>query len=482
MARNAGLYALGSVLVSLIGVATDPLLSHYLSRRDFGVVGLTGSLAGLFSALYIAGMDSAAGRAWYDIADQPIQRQRTIGTFNSFALAWLLVLTVAQELWGPALYARFLPDVPYLPFGRLVAAALLLNALSAVPRALWAANEDVQILVRIRVVASLLATGVLLALLWGWQQGPLAVLVAQVIVPLLMLPVFLRFGWGRFGFAWDTAALRAGLAFGLPMVVHLSSHWALNAADRLVLEDLAGTDAVGLYSAAYNASTTALVAINLNVNGAYVPQFTRAYDKPDQQAFVGQAMSALIGAAALAAVAFVLVGPPLVRLFYDARYAQAAQLFTPLCLATVAHAFYLVAVNTLFAAKRTTVLPLLTVTAGVANIGLCYWWIPRFGLAGAAWATTASYAILAALVALAARRIVQLPWQWRRIGVLMAVVALASLVRTLMPPLPVATDLAVGIALALAAPALLWVAGVLEPDEKAWVVAAVRRKLGRGQP
>ena len=479
MAKNASLYGLGSVLVALIGVAMDQVLSHYLSRPQFGVLGLAASISGLLSALYAAGLDSAAGRFWYDVGDDPAKRKITIGTFNTFLLVWLAALMLVQELAGPAIYSRFFNELPYSPWGRLIAVALLFNALSAVPRAIWTANEDVQIVVRLRVVASLLANGVLFALLWGWQTGPLAVLVAQALVPALMLPVFLRFAWGRFGFAWDRTVLLQGLAFGLPMVIHLSSHWALNAADRLVLEHLLGTDSVGLYSAAYNASTSALITINLSLNGAYVPQFMRAQAEPNSQRFVGTAILALVGLATLSALGFALIGPAVFRLVYAEQYAAAADLFVPLCVGAAAQSVYLVAVNGLFFAKRTKLLPFLTLSAGIINIGLCYWWIPRFGLQGAAWATAAAYVILAALFVVAARTATVLPWPTRRLLHLLLVVAAAAALRLAIGPLAATMDLLTGLGLTLAVPVVLWWTGFVAADDKVVLQAKLYSLLRR---
>ncbi len=478
--RNASLYGAGTLLVSLIGMVMDPVLSYRLNRADFGVVGLAATVTGMLSALYTFGLDSAAGRSWYDVATDEGARRRSIGTLNTFLLVWLLLLTALQEWLGPGLYGHFLPGIPYATYGRLIALALLFNALSAIPRALWTASEDVRRLVGMRVAASLLGSALLYALLLCTHAGPMAVLIANAVTPVLLLWPFLRFGWGHFGFAWDRPSLRESLAFSLPMVVHMSSHWALNAADRLVLERLMHREAVGLYSAAYNASTAALITINLSINGAYVPQFMRAHGKADQGPFVGRAITAFLGASALATLGFIALAPAVMRLVYSQNFTAAADLLPPLCLGAFAQAFYLIAVNGLFHAKRTRLLPLLTLTAGISNIALCFWWIPRFGLVGAAWATTAAYVILAGLMILACASVTKLPWQiarLTRIGIIFA--AGATLAVGLGGRWTPWMDLLIGLAILVAAPMALWATGFFTAEEKQWLLSRVGPWLGR---
>lgn len=473
---NASWYGIGSVVVGVVGIALDPILSYRLTAAQFGLLGLCASVVGMLSALYTAGLDSAANRLWFEHERDADRRRRAVGTCMTFVLAWVAACCLAQELLGPWVYRRWLGDVDYVPYGRWVAAALALGALGAVPRSLWAAREDVKRLVALRVGSQLAGAATLAALLLWTDLGPVAVLASEALVPALMLVPLLRLGFREFRPAWHLDELRPALAFGLPMVVHLTSHWVLNAADRLVIEQLVGRDGVGLYSVAYKASVAALITVNLSLNGAYVPQFMRAQPDPQQRPFVARAVTTLVGTSAVCATALFALGPAVVRLLYADSVAGAADLLQPLALGAVAHAVYLVSVNGLFYAKRTQVLPLLTLAAGAVNVALCYAWIPRFGLAGAAWATTASYVVLAVLVTATVRSVVDIPWPLQRLGHLGLVLAGACAVavasgRWLTPR----QELAANAAVLVAVPAVLWLTGFVGAAERQWL----RAKFGR---
>lgn len=476
---NASIYGIGQFLVSVISLITDPVLSYLLTRADFGLLGLTRSVQNLLVNGYRLGLDGAANRFYYEVEADPEATRRTLGTLNAFLLGWILLLTAAQELFGPAVYARLFTDVPYHPWGRFVAYSLLIGSLTAVPHVVWAAQERAARLVGLRLLGSLLSTGVAFGLLLAAKLGVVSLFWSGIITPTLMLPIYLRFGWGALGFAWDPAVLRRALAFSLPMVVHLSSHWALEAADRLLLERYLGREAVGLYSIAYGTTSTVLM-VNASINGAYVPQFIRALGA-GQHAFIARSITYFLGASTAATLGFLALAPTIIRAFYASHVVGAAALTPPLALAGVLHAVYLIDVNGLFQAHRTRVIPFCTVAAGAVNIGLNLWWIPRIGVAGAAWATTLGYAALALFFRLARGRVMSLPFERGRLarvfGVAIPVAAAAWLVDG---RFPVWIEAPIKIALLLAAIIALVATGFLTHEERMWIkdrLARARRRL-----
>ena len=477
MLRNAGLYGVGSLLASLISQFIDPLLSYNLTRSEFGLVGLATTVSGLLIATYTLGLDGAAGRLYYDAERDPEQKRKLIGTLFAFHLGWLALLFGLHEALGPPVYPHFFKEMPFVPYGRLVAVALALNAVGAVPRAVWAAREDVKKLVQFRVVGALASAAALFALLGIWHVGPSAVLWAELVAAAVVAVPTVRFVVKTFGFAWDTIQLRAALIFALPMVVHLTSHWMLNAADRFVIDDVLGLDDLGLYSAAYKAIQIC-ITLNLSLNAAYVPQFMRARTDATQVDFLGRAITTLLALSVAGALAVAALGPTAVRLFYSGSFAGAANLLPMLAPGGVFQALYLIYVNDLFQAKRTSIIPLLTLTSGIANVALCYWWIPRGGLEGAAWATSASYVVLALLVGITSRLRSKLPWERPRMLRLFGIAAPAWLGLWLLDGrLPLWPALAAKVGVLVLAAGALWASSFLSDDEKHAIVQTLRKSL-----
>lgn len=483
--NNATVYGVGQLVTSVIGAITSPVLSHLLTRADFGLLGVTRSITGMLTPFYRLGLDGAANRLHYDVEHDRAAMRRQVGTLNAFMLVWLGLLTFGQERLGPTLYERFGDGLPYAIYGRFIAYAALCDGLTAIPHALWGAQERAKRIVGLKVMATLLSQILTLGLLFATDLGVMSVFWAGVVTPTLMLGIYLKYAYGTFGFAWEPASIRRALAFGLPMVVHLSSHWVLDAADRLLLDAYLGRDAVGLYTAAYGSVGT-LITINLSINGAYVPQFTRAHGDPEQREFVRKAVTWFLAASACAVVAFSALSGTIIRLVYSAKFAESARLSPILCLAPFFQAVYLIYVNGLFHSKKTTLIPVGTVIAGLVNVGLNVALIPRFGMAGAAWATLAGYAALAFVFGVGCNLVTKIPFDRRRMVQLLAPLgALVGIAWAIDGVLPIALEVAIKLLVVAAILPALAASGFLGAEERAYLRAradAVLKKVRRQRP
>jgi O-antigen/teichoic acid export membrane protein len=266
----------------------------------------------------------------------------------------------------------------------------------AVAQMVWGAQERAKLLTNMRLAMTFLTLLVTFGLLLGTNLGVLSVYIAQAVSPTLLLWVHMRFAWKNFGFAWDSKAIQRALAFGLPMVIHLTSHWALDTADRFLLDHYLGREAVGVYTVAYGTMST-LLTVNDSINSAYVPQFIRARGTPGGDSFIAKSITYFWLSILAATLGFVIFAPLVIRTLYSDRFASAAPLAPLLALGAPLHAVYLVYVNALFHANKTRMIPVLTLTAGFANIGLNILLITQLRLLGAVLATIAGYAMLAIL-------------------------------------------------------------------------------------
>jgi O-antigen/teichoic acid export membrane protein len=133
------------------------------------------------------------------------------------------------------------------------------------------------------------------------------------------------------------------------------------------------------------------------------------------------------------------------------------------------------------------IIPLLTLTSGLANVAFCYWWIPIGGLEAAAWATSAGYAVLALLVGLTSHLRGRLPWETQRMLRLAAVAVPAWLALWAADGrYGLWAELALKIAILAVAAAALWFSGFVAADDRlytrAWLQQRLARVLRRPQP
>ncbi|CAN5222327.1 polysaccharide biosynthesis protein HsfF [soil metagenome] len=235
---------------------------------------------------------------------------------------------------------------------------------------------------------------------------------------------------GRF----ETRRLHTYAAYGLPLSLSLVMSLALATTDRFVLAAYLNESAVGAYHAGYSLSSRTLDVIFIWFGMAAGPAAVAALERGGHGELrtMALAQARLILLVALpAAVGLALVAKPLAELMVGEALRSGAQRVTPWIAAGALFSglttYYF---HTAFTLGRRTkrLLVAMAIPAGL-NLLLALVLIPRFGLDGALWATTASYAIgLLASVALG-RAALPLPIPWATLG--KAAVACAAMAAAL---------------------------------------------------
>jgi O-antigen/teichoic acid export membrane protein len=130
---------------------------------------------------------------------------------------------------------------------------------------------------------------------------------------------------------------------------------------------------------------------------------------------------------------------------------------------------YAVVTTGLYIERRTATLPWVAGAGAAINLAICVVAQSRWGMVGVAWATPASYALMAGLGAWQSGRVYPVPFEWRRLAHLAVNVApLFAADRWIasrgVPPLS-GVGLALKSALLLAFPVLLLITGFFRPGE-----------------
>ncbi len=268
---------------------------------------------------------------------------------------------------------------------------------------------------------------------------------------------------------FEMARLQTYAAYGLPLSLSLVMSLALATTDRFVLAAYLNEGAVGAYHAGYSLSSRTLDVLFIWFGMAAGPAAVAALERGGQAELRGMALaqSRLIVLVALpAAVGLALVANPLADLMVGEALRSGAARVTPWIAAGALFSglttYYF---HTAFTLGRRTkrLLVAMAIPAGV-NLVLALVLIPRFGLDGALWATTASYALgLVASVSLG-RAALPLPIPWGTLGKAgLACAAMAAALLALPSPgglAELALKAAVGAGVYAAVALILDVAGV----------------------
>ena len=469
----SAVYGLGSVLVRGLAFLLLPLYTRYLSPAEYGIVALTVTCTVVLGLLYPLGLRGAVSRTYYEGGTVEERRER-VGTLWIAMILSAAAMALLLDRAGPSLAAALLPEVPFHPYLRLAVWTAFLGVLGLTPLVLLQAQERPLAFVLLTLWTALATT---VATVWlvvkgggaaGYLQG------ALVGAGLAAIP-YLALTMGQIRPVFRMRVLLPALAFGLPLVPHALAGWALEMSDRAILTRLIPLHDVGVYSLGYQLGA-AMGLVTTAFNAAWVPFLFGTLKDEGEAAHPKLARLVTYYAVALCFVGlgWALLVEHAMALLAGPQFRDAYRITPWVVGGYIFGGLYLIPTNLLFWRRQTRVIPLITLAAGAANVGLNLWLVPRYGAIAAAWSTLAAYALLLVLTWKSAERLHPFPYEYRRLG-LMAGLALALFLTGQLLPFPSpALEVAGRVLLWLAFPVGLLALGMLDRAELAVLTRLIR--------
>jgi O-antigen/teichoic acid export membrane protein len=195
----------------------------------------------------------------------------------------------------------------------------------------------------------------------------------------------------KIAFSFD--ALKYMLTFSIPLLPFTLSSVILDQFDRVMINKYSGFADAGLYSFAYNVGMLVTLVLSA-LQQAWAPDYFKNMDEKNHAQLDSDIVRMLI-IIAIAGLSLILFGRELGMVLAKNTY-HAALVIVPVIV--IGYLFY--AVFTFYAwniqyAKKNIYLSLAVLSAGLINIGLNVYFIPRYGYVAAAYTTAASYLFMA---------------------------------------------------------------------------------------
>jgi O-antigen/teichoic acid export membrane protein len=417
LATHSAVYGAADVFQGAVNFLLIPVYTAFLSPTDLGNLALLLLFGTLAKIVFRLGLDSGFFRTHYDQETEE-SRQALAGTVTAFAGLVGSLLLAAAALVSPLLTRALFGHGDTAParWVVLVAADVAVGTLAFVPLALLRIEDRpvvFSIYSGVRHALNIVLKVVLLQRGMGVDGALWADLVSTAVFVVALLPV-LR---GRARLGWRTGLLKDALGFGLPKVPHGLMVQAQNLADRKILDLFVSRAEVGLYSFGYTFGAGVKFALSA-FEPAWGPfVYSRVREPGAPRVLARTATYAFAGFTALA-LAIALLAPEAVTLMTPRRpeLRAAAPIVPVVALAYALHGVFLLTSIGIGIERRARYYPLITAVAAGVNLTANFAWIPRHGMTGAAWATVASYAVMAAMGAVISRRLYAIPFEAGRMA------------------------------------------------------------------
>ena len=214
--------------------------------------------------------------------------------------------------------------------------------------------------------------------------------------------------------SFDTSLLKNLLHYGLPMTATYTLAFLVGSSDRFMLGWFQGADAPGLYAPGYDLTQFSLLMLLMVVNLAAYPLVVRAMEHEGLKEAREKLKDVLLLSVAVAlpvATGIAVCSENIAGVMLGEKYQHAAASLIPL----IALSSFLFGMKVFYLdlafqlSKKTYIEPKIMLVAALVNVLLNLWWIPLYGLMGAAFATVVAYGAAAYLAWRMGRKVFPLP-------------------------------------------------------------------------
>jgi len=412
--KNTSIYVIGNIIQRAAEFLLLPLWAAFLTPEDYGITGTMSAYVGVLVTLLSLGLPSSIARHYYDFLDDPLEQKRYTSSILVFQGLFSLAVTIILCLVGKPLWNLFSDEtIPYLPFVVFMLWISFFRSVIQTPTNLYRAEQKAKEFIYVQWGVFLTTTISAIIFVVLLKQGAygqmLSTLIAAGVMAFVVLFLVLR-RWFVPKLCWSHIV--EGLKYGLPIVPHTLSAWALSAADRIVLQQFVSLHDIGLYNFSRQISM-AMQVLTSAINQAWAPHYYQMMAKgqnPDKHLVrVVSFYIAGIGGLCLAASLFM---PEFFNLFLPESYQPGVIYTAPLLVGYFFLGMYYFASAPLFNFKKTNIIPLLSGGSALVNVLLNVWFVPTHGAYVAAWNALIGYALLMVSSAVIARKYQKIPYPY----------------------------------------------------------------------
>jgi O-antigen/teichoic acid export membrane protein len=435
---RGSIYTLGAALQLLAAAVAIPFATRLLGSAEYGTVTLAITSQTLLVPIAALGLPVAILRFFFGEEGESRQPQLARALAMSvpivaFFVGGLIFLTAL--IWAPAL-------VPDDPGTMLLGVSLCFpGAILGGAMALLRAEERPVSYITVALVASVGAQAlgigaVIVNATPATYLGGFAV--AFVLAALLGLRLSGALGAG----IAPRPTLRRALDYSLPTIPNTISIFVLAFGDRVIIQIIDGSSAVGKYQIGYAFGSVAIALIT-SLTNAWLPLIFGSADEHRWRtlAHTGATVTRL---SAYAAGILALVAATVLRFLVPASYDPAllADVSAIVALTTLPVAAFAAHSQVLLWTKHTKPLAVITPISAVCNLVLVAVMLGPFGLRGAAAATVIAAVLQVVMTDIVTRRLgTHVPWRTRR-NVESYALGIAAVALALFVPNGTAGDLA----------------------------------------
>ena len=408
--KTFSLYTFVGFLNAGIGFLILPVLTHYLSPADYGIIALMNTYVSILMPIVGLSTASFVSVEYFNKKLPPDQFRILFSSVRAIPLLMLLpflllfvfgykVLPTILEL-PPLAYWLLLPLTLFALYGDNFKSFLVTT------KRTWLFSITTLGKFFLEIPLTLL---LIIYAHQQWDGRIYAWLITVLVFTLLSIYYYKK--WNLLKFVIKKEYVRQAIWFGAPLILHQIGKFVINQADRIFLAKMISVDEMGIYSVGYQVGMVLLIVSTAFTN-FFSPFLFEQLNKNSEAAKLKIIKVSYLFIFAMFGILVVLtwLTPSLFAIFISERFAGAAQYVFWIGLSYCFWALYLVFAGYIYYLKKSKILGYLAIFNVAINLSLTYLFIKIFGAIGAAYATCLSFFLVCTIIGFISNRLYPMPW------------------------------------------------------------------------
>ncbi|MGC8799693.1 MAG: lipopolysaccharide biosynthesis protein [Chloroflexus sp.] len=415
------IYAIGNTANSAALLLLIPYLINALTPAEYGAWSIFEVTIFLLNLLSLAGLEVGLMREYW-FQDDEQWRARLVG--NTLMMASVIGMVIM--VGGASLIAGGIDfDLPGAPHTLLLVLAIgWSEAIFTVFLTLFRIREQPITFITLSIGRMALFALFTVGLLEG-GFGLTGALGARLIATVSFITAGLIVGWRWIAWQLDRALIRRIVSYGLPLLPANLAAYLLSTADRYIVQGFLSLENVAIYTFAYKIAAVLDVLVTRPFALDWAPRRFKIATQPHPEQKYAQALLIYLWVALGFALAVMALTPLLYALIAPPVYWSAMGLVPVILLAYIIYGLSYPLNIGIMLKDRTRDLPVIGWIAACCCLALCFWWIPVFGIAGAAWATVVAYMLWTGFIAIDSLHLYPVVYPWQQIGLIVSMGVIA---------------------------------------------------------
>lgn len=410
--KHMNVYFISSIIQNLIPFLALPIITSYIIPSEYSTIAMYTLMVSFFTAFIGINAHGAISRKFVD--KDKIDFPLYIG--NSFIIYFISILIVLSFSF---LFIDKLEKVTSLSsiWIYLALFASSMQFLISIYMTLLQMKQKSLYYGIFNILKSILNTILILLFVVFYNVGWQGYLEANVIVVSFFSLISLLFiiKAKEIKIKYNKEYFNHILKFGAPLIPHALGALAISMTDRILLINLEGEEATGIYQLGWQMALPISLLIESFKNG-YIPWLFEKLKYQSEKTKVVMVTYLMIGSIFIVTICFVLVVNFVIINFFSEQYFKSTEVVPYLAYGLALSGSYYTVGLIISYAEKTSILAILTFITGFFNLIFSYYLITLNGMLGAAQGTLIAYLITFLLTWLLSAKVHPMPWFsfWRK--------------------------------------------------------------------